>query len=58
MFDLVADQELLEIPLGQVIGADPFETAAYHFDGQTLRIAVNNERGGEARVIDGSPAKK
>jgi hypothetical protein len=57
VFDLIANQELLEIPLGQVIGAQPGDTAAYFFDGHTLRVAANNEKGGELRIIDGSAAK-
>lgn len=55
VFDLVGNQEMLEIPLGQVVGAQVGATSAYHFDGRTFRVAAWNEKGAEMRVVDGSP---
>lgn len=56
VFDLVANQELMEIPLGQVIGVQRGGTA-YHFDGHLLRVAAWNEKGSEMRIVDGSPER-
>ena len=57
VFDLVANQELLEISLGRVIGSQGSDSTAYHFDGRVLRVVGWNEKGGELRLLDGSPGR-
>jgi WD40 repeat protein len=55
IWDLTTGQELLEIPLGSVIASQTLGTAAFHFDGQRLRAVGWNDKGGELRLLDGTP---
>jgi WD40 repeat protein len=55
IWDLTTGQELLEIPLGSVIASQTLATAAFHFDGQRLRAVGWNDKGGELRLLDGTP---
>jgi WD40 repeat protein len=55
IWDLTTGQELLEIPLGSVIASQTLGTTAFHFDGQRLRAVGWNDKGGELRLLDGTP---
>jgi WD40 repeat protein len=54
VWDLTTGQELLEAPVGNLLAAFASE-AAYHFDGERLRVAAWGDRGGELVTLDGSP---
>ena len=58
VWDATSGQELLEIPLGGVLSSTTARTSAYHFDGFKLRAAGWNDKGGELRVLDGTPVEK
>jgi WD40 repeat protein len=55
IWDLTTGQELLEIPLGSVIASQTLGTAGFHFDGEHLRAVGWNDKGGESRLLDGTP---
>jgi serine/threonine protein kinase/WD40 repeat protein len=57
VWDLTASAELLEIPLGNVIGSSGARTSTFHFDGNILRAAGWNDKGGELRELDGSAVR-